>query len=591
MKVINLKKDNFSAINASSVRTHLDRVKFRDYLISLGIFDAKVLRIDGIWLTADSLEVLCELLMNNEVIEVLICSSNDMSKWGVEHIAKFLKKSKTLKTLQILNNSIGSEGVQYIASALYENTSLQEIDLKGSRMGNEGVRCIASVIPTHPLRSIGLNYNDIGNAAAKELFYQLPGSGIEALLLEGNPLLKPDALEVLAEIFDKIPLLTELNIDGNRVRYSDIALKIDEKINKNIAILKSQLSADIDEILVKQSPHLCIPSMSLEDDTFSKLIDVIRKIEKNHEFGITINGYQRISKENITDLYSLSHKLAYLEMNSMDPIDTWENIYKYNKNKPKNSNVTSIATSTASISPEEQETIIKESRDLEYRAAQMDSSTQSKSDGQASKPLLFSTAIEANPMIINSMEKRGSFSTRYLACPWHQSGTGQDIFLRSEHYVSKNVNAKIKELALTGHDSYQVQVMLHISHEKSFNDILYHGYRCLVKDRIKDQNSQTLKFNNIAGNLEGRKLVWFSDHLPGKFSSSVFLKYDLTSHQGLKDVLDLIDFLNNKIEPLERKTVTSIEESLLNRHKEFMTELESSLVYNRTQAKLRKTMQ
>jgi len=75
------------------------------------------------------MEFLVNYLKDNNNIEVLDLSNNNIGNTGVKNITKLLESNKAIKEINISDNNITTKGLNHLCSALSYNSSVLKLDI------------------------------------------------------------------------------------------------------------------------------------------------------------------------------------------------------------------------------------------------------------------------------------------------------------------------------------------------------------------------------------------------------------------------------------------------------------------------------
>ena len=100
----------------------------------------------------DCIQYLCQLLTNNESIQVLVIWGDSIIDRGVADICKVLEHNSTITLLDLFNNRlITSASAQALSHLLLNNSTLSELNLRWTSLSSE------SLLPL--LQSLSVNKN------------------------------------------------------------------------------------------------------------------------------------------------------------------------------------------------------------------------------------------------------------------------------------------------------------------------------------------------------------------------------------------------------------------------------------------------
>ena len=110
--------------------------------------------LDGIPLTIDYIDKMCDLLKRNISLEHLSLNRCSLGTIHAKSIADALSsKHIQLQSLYLQDNKIGAEGVMSIAESMKTNTSLNKLDLYATDATDDGERMDAIITLAQSLQS------------------------------------------------------------------------------------------------------------------------------------------------------------------------------------------------------------------------------------------------------------------------------------------------------------------------------------------------------------------------------------------------------------------------------------------------------
>ena len=137
-EVISKLNNNYKRIGLHYSSTHSTVV----LLSSPKLYTLTLRRLD-IWdtpLPHDCIQYLCQLLTNNESIQVLDISNDSISDRGVADICKVLEHNSTITSLNLsINSLITSASAQALSHLLLNNSTLSKLDLNRTSLSSESL--------------------------------------------------------------------------------------------------------------------------------------------------------------------------------------------------------------------------------------------------------------------------------------------------------------------------------------------------------------------------------------------------------------------------------------------------------------------
>ena len=143
--------------------------------------------------------VICDALVDNDVLELLFLESSDIGLDGARILGRFLKacKSKVFAYLSLSMNRLGDEGVTALVDGLKNNASLRTLNLVRCGISDDGAVALASLLENgSPLETLYLFGNDIKETGMRALVNALERNhNVHTLSLACNPGLGRERVE------------------------------------------------------------------------------------------------------------------------------------------------------------------------------------------------------------------------------------------------------------------------------------------------------------------------------------------------------------------------------------------------------------
>ncbi|MBM3618291.1 MAG: hypothetical protein FJX23_07060 [Alphaproteobacteria bacterium] len=159
-------------------------------------------------------KALAESLATNTHLKTLNLNTSGITDEGAKALAEGLAKNQTLEKLVLYSNDITDEGAIALADALKQNNSLKSLTLDYNRVGESGAQAIADAMGKHPLTSLGLGANCLGDDGAVAI--AKAGKSLETLTLFRNAIGDEGAVAVAEHLFTK-GVLQSLDISTNKI--------------------------------------------------------------------------------------------------------------------------------------------------------------------------------------------------------------------------------------------------------------------------------------------------------------------------------------------------------------------------------------
>ena len=182
----------------------------------LNAFSLKKCSISNNYLTAEVVDGIGALMSENDDLQELDLSCNNLQEVGTKAILDFLNISNLMK-LNISNNNITNTSV-YLIDILTHATNLVELDISYNRLTSDEIECFLykckNVIVT--LIKLNLSGNEICNEAAAALENVLSDNTTLRELSLSNTNLKKEEINHLFNILC-FPCLTKLSVSNNNI--------------------------------------------------------------------------------------------------------------------------------------------------------------------------------------------------------------------------------------------------------------------------------------------------------------------------------------------------------------------------------------
>jgi len=169
LRVLDLKGNSFGDSSARVLIKCLKKNSYLDKLTLNGTIAISELRRKTLSLSLHSQEyqdidvkIICSLLDDNDVLQTLDLSSNNIGDNGAQALANILRQHIPLVDLELSHNIIGDIGVSEIGQALELNSTLTKLHLDHNAIRDDGAQALAKCMKENTtLISLHLNNNHI----------------------------------------------------------------------------------------------------------------------------------------------------------------------------------------------------------------------------------------------------------------------------------------------------------------------------------------------------------------------------------------------------------------------------------------------
>ena len=186
--------------------------------------------------------ILCDCLKEDNTLQELNLTWNNITNEGAKKIAEAIQVTKTLQILSLNRKEISDNGAAAISDSLKINVSLQELRLGYNNITTEGAKKIAEAIQvTKTLQILTLNRNEISDDGAAAISDSLKiNVSLQELNLAWNNITNEGA-EKIAEAIQVTKTLRKLNLNDNQISDDGAAAISDSlKVNKSLQELNIQ---------------------------------------------------------------------------------------------------------------------------------------------------------------------------------------------------------------------------------------------------------------------------------------------------------------------------------------------------------------
>ena len=217
-------------------------------------------------LTSKDLDILCNALRNNNCLETLALSYNEINDLAALSIAKMVLRNKSIKKLQLGSNHFTSNFSGFISASLIQNSTLQYLDLSRNNLQSKGMWPITVALSdNHQLKSIDLRHNKMDSSSA----------------------------EMISELLSKNDSLTLIRLSGNKFEDSGVSIFADSlKNNKTIKEI------ELDDVDITSEGFLALCKALLINTTLERIT-----ISKNRLSGKVMYAFRDVLLKNTTLTY------------------------------------------------------------------------------------------------------------------------------------------------------------------------------------------------------------------------------------------------------------------------------------------------
>ena len=232
--------DSIATLEALIAHPSRRKLSVRNSKLSEGrlrpLFAAQLLLVDltGILAVQDE-TVLCLLRTCPSLLAIRLTNCRKLTDAALRHIQSSAQK---LTSIRIGGNfNMTAEGI-YALVASKKVSSLEDFAFSGIEVSPALAQSLASRLPSKGMRSLGISYTNISDAALRSILSPLAAS-LESLTIGWNAnLLSNDLLDFLSAF----PRLTELDINGLKVF---TAAHIADFLNKRLIMVRTLLTLSV----------------------------------------------------------------------------------------------------------------------------------------------------------------------------------------------------------------------------------------------------------------------------------------------------------------------------------------------------------
>lgn len=161
--------------------------------------------------------VVREAIINKQCTQLLL-RENQITPIGAAVLADALRNNNTLEELHLTHNQISDKGVQALAQALgINNNTITQLALGWNKITDTGAKYLAEMLKTNTkLLRIGLLHNEIGDQGVRVLARVLEthNKTLQGLSLDENTLVSDSSVDSLVDMIKRNQSLKELLVNG-----------------------------------------------------------------------------------------------------------------------------------------------------------------------------------------------------------------------------------------------------------------------------------------------------------------------------------------------------------------------------------------
>jgi serine/threonine protein kinase len=304
-----------------------NRVIDRINLDITGVQDAMRARVQGL-LFERCLETVSDQNPDQSSVHMLDLSRRNLSDSHVELVAGVLRDNPFITSLALWGNpDITDQGLQHILNELSKRESLVSVSLEGTAASfqmqkeistrvNQSRRFKALSHALDPRMSV-MNLASAGltDAGINEIAQALRGNhALTTLLLKDNPDLSSSCIDTLLSALEQVPYLTNLSIDADSHRFSDL---------KRTQLRKWRIERIIDAIMMNAETFRKVDfsSCPLRDSEWDSVLKALRLNSTVVSLNLGTSKLSETSVQRLLDLIPSHPSLARIVMDQLESTD------------------------------------------------------------------------------------------------------------------------------------------------------------------------------------------------------------------------------------------------------------------------------
>ena len=276
---------------------------------------SSTLNLSDSFIGDEGCHMVSQYLKDNLGVHTLELRGNSITVEGLRYLASVLRQS-FVRSISLEWNNIG-DGIGVLTDALCYNSSIQSLDLRNNRIGPDGAAHIARFIENSTtLAKIDLRWNEIGVLGAKKFLGAVPRSrSLKCMELSGNKI--PEDLILQIEQLMK----PEEKFQRTEEKFS----RNEEKFNRTEEKTFREDKSFRDERSGQKSPTRSFKEYSYNDELYAKyeaqMITNARNEARINELEILLEQetrrVQEVRSELLKDLENEKARRSYSDENLM----------------------------------------------------------------------------------------------------------------------------------------------------------------------------------------------------------------------------------------------------------------------------------
>ena len=233
---------------------------------------------------------IASVILNNPLLETLICSCCDLSRSKFANITRALRNISTLKLLDFSDNILTSNEENDIGSIIIHNPFLEHLNLSSCKLSELQINGVVKALNIKSrLKYLNISHNEISHNASIGIASVITNSTSLQYLNLSDCNLKETAFKIIANSLRNIKSLTSIDMSNNCITYKtaqSIAVALSnnldiEQLNFSDCLMDNSGLIILDAISHHSAiTHLCLRSNVITDD-MTKLIAALLSCNNN----------------------------------------------------------------------------------------------------------------------------------------------------------------------------------------------------------------------------------------------------------------------------------------------------------------------